>query len=645
MGSQGDYIVKSKEKDGECKEVSSEGKVYLKETFYISSKKNHVFIVKLTDVGLCLRKEANSSTKEQIIKINDIVGCRCLRSQKKPRGRAACTCSSSVPRDKSRVSVEDDNFLADESDVSAYLYVYAYVFKKSLRNNCRRERTVLTLRFRSYDKFDDNIREAQKWRTTIKRLMLYTGDVLQLKSAISAEQKKLLVILNPKSGSGKARELYQQQVAPIYGEAEIPIELHVTKRANFARELVRHKHDIFSYRGIVVCGGDGIYYEVINGIMEREDWDDVFQNIPIGIIPCGSGNGLARSIAHVYNEPYEPKPILNAAITTAKGKTAWMDLVRVETKAQIMFSFLSIGWGLISDIDIESERLRYMGHQRFSLWSLRRLIGLRTYHGKISYIPASTELLNATSAELPPPNRIKHSISCNTYLTEEGGSQDADGEVITLETANDGFFDTIDRQRLDSFYSTTSRKTAYYSVAGSEYKSINGSIRGDDEDFPDHDKVQDNTSYATSNPKDVQVFGPSSSLPSLMSPVPGDWVVEEGDYVMVHATYQTHLSSDVFFVPSSKLSDGIIWLVIIKAGVTRPALLNFMMGLSSGTHLPDKEHNYFKVIPVTAFRIEPTGNDGILTVDGERVDYGPIQGEVCSSLAKVMVPEKFVKSL
>jgi len=77
-----------------------------------------------------------------------------------------------------------------------------------------------------------------------------------------------------------------------------------------------------------------------------------------------------------------------------------MDLVRVETKSkvriiriiakliqaipffnqlspflQIMFSFLSVGWGLISDIDIESERLRAIGGQRFTLWSIARLIG------------------------------------------------------------------------------------------------------------------------------------------------------------------------------------------------------------------------------------------------------------------------------
>lgn len=40
-----------------------------------------------------------------------------------------------------------------------------------------------------------------------------------------------------------------------------------------------------------------------------------------------------------------------------------------------MYSFLSIGWGLLSDIDIESEKLRAIGGQRFTVWSLARLIG------------------------------------------------------------------------------------------------------------------------------------------------------------------------------------------------------------------------------------------------------------------------------
>lgn len=69
-----------------------------------------------------------------------------------------------------------------------------------------------------------------------------------------------------------------------------------------------------------------------------------------------------------------------------------MDLVRVETTSQIMFSFLSVGWGLLSDIDIESERLRMLGGQRFTIWSVARLIGLRSYGGKLWYLPASIPL-------------------------------------------------------------------------------------------------------------------------------------------------------------------------------------------------------------------------------------------------------------
>lgn len=122
-------------------------------------------------------------------------------------------------------------------------------------------------------------------------------------------------------------------------------------------------------------GGDGIVFEVINGMFERWDWQDCTQKIPVGVIPCGSGNGLARSIAHYYSEPFLPSPTLPATLAAIRNYHVPMDLVRVETTSEIMFSFLSVGWGLLSDIDIESERLRVLGSQRFTIWSVARLIG------------------------------------------------------------------------------------------------------------------------------------------------------------------------------------------------------------------------------------------------------------------------------
>lgn len=78
---------------------------------------------------------------------------------------------------------------------------------------------------------------------------------------------------------------------------------------------------------------------------------------------------------NVYREPYNPDPILISALNIVGGNRCPMDLVRVETLTQVVYSFLSIGWGFIADIDIESERLRMIGSPRFTIWSIARLIG------------------------------------------------------------------------------------------------------------------------------------------------------------------------------------------------------------------------------------------------------------------------------
>lgn len=50
----------------------------------------------------------------------------------------------------------------------------------------------------------------------------------------------------------------------------------------------------------MVLGGDGILYEVINGLLERPDWEMALERIKLGVIPCGSGNGLAKAISAAY---------------------------------------------------------------------------------------------------------------------------------------------------------------------------------------------------------------------------------------------------------------------------------------------------------------------------------------------------------
>lgn len=271
----------------------SKDHVYLEETFYILSKKNAVFRVRLTSKGLSLIKETDESSKEQTILLRDIIGSKCMRSKRRRHGASSCVCSSLVGPQQLKV-VEENSGDLDENDISAYLYIYAHILKHS-RRTLKRERTTITLRFRSFDKYEDNNREAQKWRTTIKCLI--AGQPITYIPPLC--DKKLLILLNPKSGPGKARELFQSKVAPILQEAEVLYDLHVTKYAQYAREFVRTRN-VYAWRAIVAVGGDGVLFEVLNGLFERLDWQQAMSEVPLAILPCGSGNGLARTICHLY---------------------------------------------------------------------------------------------------------------------------------------------------------------------------------------------------------------------------------------------------------------------------------------------------------------------------------------------------------
>ncbi|KAH8288026.1 hypothetical protein KR018_000998 [Drosophila ironensis] len=624
------------------------------DTFYTSQRKgSHVFRVRLDASGFTLQREspAGSVVKEQQVRLCDIVGARCMRP-KKPRRLAmsgACACSSGNPSSPavsasgdrpgmtpSKCSISSRHEAAVDGDVSAYLYVFAYVLKKrSLRSELHRQRTVLTLRFRSFDTFEDNMREADRWYRALGWQLQRTMEPI----FVEERRRRILVLLNPKSGSGNAREVFNMHVTPVLNEAEVPFDLYVTKHSNFAIEFMSTRC-LDAWCCVVAVGGDGLFHEIVNGLLQRQDWAHVLPHLALGIIPCGSGNGLARSIAHGYNEPYFSKPVLGAALTVISGRSSPMDVVRVQLQNRSVYSFLSIGWGFISDVDIESERIRLLGYQRFTVWTLYRLANLRTYNGRISYLLRD----EATEEDYPTParlaggqrqNRLQSSRSCNTHIDKLTGNPSLHhtsteylpqefADVISLETSINQSF----RSRCDSWLSGGSRRSFYYSISESIYHSL-----ADESEFVGL--------AAASLENRQQNFGPSSELPDLDEPLPPEqgWLVEEGEFVMMHAVYQTHLGIDCHFAPKAQMNDGTIYLILIRGGISRPHLLSFLYNMSSGTHLPEVNNEYVKVLPVRAFRLEPHDNHGIITVDGEQVEFGPLQAEVLPGIARVMVPK------
>ncbi|XP_072530630.1 sphingosine kinase 1-like [Salminus brasiliensis] len=400
------------------------------------------------------------------------------------------------------------------------------------------------------------LQEAERWARAVTRRaarheeLAHGGRYSQV-----CRVRRLMVLVNPLSGKGQAMALYTGPIQRMLTEAAVPHTLITTDYQNHARELVRNA-DLSQWSAVVILSGDGLLFEVINGLMEREDWEEAIHT-PLGILPGGSGNALAASVHHytqagaVFGEDL----LLSCGFVLCKGLVYPLDLLSVRLSSGLrLFSFLSLAWGFVADVDIESEKYRPVGAVRFLVGALVRLASLRTYQGRLAFLLAEDESGPVTAASTALSNtQQQHSPQCPTTRTA---------------------------------------------------------------------------------PKE---HGPVDDLMTpLGEPVPADWtVVEERDFVLVLATCHSHLAEDLMVVPDARPDDGHIHLFYVTAAVSRPALLRLFLAMEKGTHLAS-ESPHLVYRRVRALRLEPVTRPGVITVDGEQVEYGPVQAQVHRGYARII---------
>lgn len=149
----------------------------LEETFYPLSNKSIVYKVKVTNKQLILNRINGYSSKEESIDLNDIIGCRCTRKKRQPGEICIChPVSNRKVHQPVDMNVNQPLIntvgVGNNVDISAYLHVYAYVIRNfMIKNGTKRERYTITLTFRSYKSYEENMKEAQKWKRTIRQLI------------------------------------------------------------------------------------------------------------------------------------------------------------------------------------------------------------------------------------------------------------------------------------------------------------------------------------------------------------------------------------------------------------------------------------------------------------------------------------------
>lgn len=138
-------------------------------------------------------------------------------------------------------------------------------------------------------------------------------------------RKKIVLIVNPIAGSHKNKATLVQQVTQYFADVGFDLTIQYTAKrgdaTEFARRAVNEQVDL-----VVAAGGDGTVNEVAIGLVNTQ--------AVLGIIPLGSGNGLARSLQI-------PQKVIRACEVISNGKVAAMDV----GKANERYFFLIAGFG------------------------------------------------------------------------------------------------------------------------------------------------------------------------------------------------------------------------------------------------------------------------------------------------------------
>ena len=175
----------------------------------------------------------------------------------------------------------------------------------------------------------------------------------------------LILAINPISGRGQARK--KALIAKKYFEGlGIRVTLVEGNSLEDFRDKLIEKLDHETISGVVAFGGDGFIHEILQHIVARE--------IPLGVIPCGTGNDFARSIGVFRLSLTEQMNLIT------QSNVHLIDLGRVDQRW--FAAILSSGFDALVN-----ERANLMqwpkGRMRYNIAMIEKIIALKAHSYRI----------------------------------------------------------------------------------------------------------------------------------------------------------------------------------------------------------------------------------------------------------------------
>jgi diacylglycerol kinase (ATP) len=221
---------------------------------------------------------------------------------------------------------------------------------------------------------------------------------------------RALIIMNPAAGSADQAGALRERI-----EATPELTLFETGAAGHAKDLARQALES-GYETVVAAGGDGTVNEVLQGLAAD------FSKARLGVLPLGTGNDLARSLAL----PTDPIEALN--IIVDGGNERRIDLIHVATTGGVIYGANVAAGGFSGQVD------EALTDEMKAMW------------GPISYIRAAAQVLpnleGYTTTLAYDDGELERVLALNVILAN---GRTCAGGVKVAPTADmeDGLLDVI----------------------------------------------------------------------------------------------------------------------------------------------------------------------------------------------------------
>eukprot|EP01025_Chloroclados_australasicus_P026558 TRINITY_DN2639_c0_g1_i1.p1 TRINITY_DN2639_c0_g1~~TRINITY_DN2639_c0_g1_i1.p1 ORF type:complete len:804 (+),score=56.36 TRINITY_DN2639_c0_g1_i1:361-2772(+) len=433
--------------------------------------------------------------------------------------------------------------------------------------------------------------------------------------------RTLLVFINPYGGSKNARKRYTNTIQPLFDICDVQVKLIETKYQNHALEVLAEmdSDELFEFDGVIGVGGDGLFQEILNGILSRKDSNRFImeKRIRVGQIPAGSTDCLAYSVNGT-------RSVVASTLHIVLGDRMPLDVMRIRnqnvengpgsnqaTKHVVCLA----AYGFLGDVMRRSEYMRFLGQKRYDVAGFFTFLAGSSYKVRVEYIPEQSSH--------PHHHRVRSRCFSQCSLCGNQHTQD---------------------NKLTQKQQQCSREQPHQDKLQKQQKKPSGqqlTQRG--EDLDTGDRVQSSDSEPGSNASSV-----TNSDTTISSPMEGgqkgEYQVIEGDYKMVMCAVTSCISdrSKSGLVPFAHTSDGRMHLILVPK--MNPVKFLWFLSSMGRRGIDEEAFTSIKSIDVRAFRMVPIGKESSWNVDGELMTNNQVEGEVAQGLIDVFSRGVEVKS-